>query len=160
MDIVCRTNSDTGKTAVFVLATLYQLNPSAFPRYPSSSFVIPASSRDSPSTLLARSRHYRFLWWSQHQDQLWHPKEWLSSHCCQNTCTYPWAKEKTLKLDHIKHFVLDKCDHVLKSLDMSRDIQEIYRMTPHEKQEMMFIATLSKEIRPVCKKFCQDPMEI
>ena len=48
----------------------------------------------------------------------------------------------------------------LKSLDMSRDIQEIYRMTPHEKQEMMFIATLSKEIRPVCKKFCQDPMEI
>jgi len=25
---------------------------------------------------------------------------------------------------------------------------------------MMFSATLSKEIRPVCKKFCQDPMEI
>ena len=24
----------------------------------------------------------------------------------------------------------------------------------------MFSATLSKEIRPVCKKFCQDPMEI
>merc|ERR1712072_951708 len=32
--------------------------------------------------------------------------------------------------------------------------------TPHEKQVMMFSATLSKEIRPVCKKFMQDPMEV
>lgn len=29
-------------------------------------------------------------------------------------------------------------------------------MTPHEKQVMMFSATLSKEIRPVCKKFMMD----
>lgn len=29
-------------------------------------------------------------------------------------------------------------------------------MTPHDKQVMMFSATLSKEIRPVCKKFMQD----
>jgi len=40
--------------------------------------------------------------------------------------------------------------------DMRRDIQEIFRATPHSKQVMMFSATLSKEIRPVCKKFMQD----
>lgn len=40
--------------------------------------------------------------------------------------------------------------------DMRRDVQEIFRMTPHEKQVMMFSATLSKEIRPVCRKFMQD----
>lgn len=40
--------------------------------------------------------------------------------------------------------------------DMRRDVQEIFRMTPHEKQVMMFSATLSKDIRPVCKKFMQD----
>lgn len=39
---------------------------------------------------------------------------------------------------------------------MRRDVQEIFRNTPHEKQVMMFSATLSKEIRPVCKKFMQD----
>ena len=33
-------------------------------------------------------------------------------------------------------------------------------MTPHDKQVMMFTATLSKELRPVCKKFMNDPMEI
>ena len=40
--------------------------------------------------------------------------------------------------------------------DMRRDVQEIFRSTPHEKQVMMFSATLSKDIRPVCKKFMQD----
>lgn len=42
---------------------------------------------------------------------------------------------------------------------MRRDVQEIYRNTPHGKQVMMFSATLSKEIRPVCKKFMQDVNE-
>ena len=40
--------------------------------------------------------------------------------------------------------------------DMRRDVQEIFRATPHEKQVMMFSATLGKDIRPVCKKFMQD----
>lgn len=39
---------------------------------------------------------------------------------------------------------------------MRRDVQEIFRTTPHQKQVMMFSATLSKDIRPVCKKFMQD----
>ena len=39
---------------------------------------------------------------------------------------------------------------------MRRDIQEIFRTTPHQKQVMMFSATLAK-IRPVCKKFCHIP---
>jgi ATP-dependent RNA helicase UAP56/SUB2 len=39
---------------------------------------------------------------------------------------------------------------------MRADVQEIFKMTPHDKQVMMFSATLIKEIRPVCKKFMQD----
>lgn len=44
--------------------------------------------------------------------------------------------------------------------DMRKDVQEIFKATPHEKQVMMFSATLSTEMRAVCKKFMQDPMEI
>jgi ATP-dependent RNA helicase UAP56/SUB2 len=66
-------------------------------------------------------------------------------------------KEKTtLKLDKVKHFVMDECDKLLDSVDMRRDVQEIFKATPHDKQVMLFSATLSKEIRPVCRKFCQD----
>merc|ERR1712183_1191072 len=69
-------------------------------------------------------------------------------------------RNKSLSLKNIKHFVLDECDKMLEQLDMRRDVQDIFRATPHEKQVMMFSATLSKEIRPVCKKFMQDPMEV
>jgi len=43
---------------------------------------------------------------------------------------------------------------------MRADIQDIFKQTPHDKQVMMFSATLSQEIRPICKKFMTDPMEI
>jgi len=39
---------------------------------------------------------------------------------------------------------------------MRRDVQDIFRMTPQEKQVMMFSATLPKELRVVCKKFMQE----
>merc|ERR1712127_600176 len=67
---------------------------------------------------------------------------------------------RELVLKNCKHFILDECDKMLEALDMRRDVQDIFRATPHEKQVMMFSPTLSKEIRPVCKKFMQDPMEV
>lgn len=39
---------------------------------------------------------------------------------------------------------------------MRRDVQEIFKATPHHKQVMMFSATLAKEIRVTCKKFMQS----
>merc|ERR1712001_145722 len=70
------------------------------------------------------------------------------------------VKSKKLNLKNLKHFILDECDKMLEQLDMRKDVQEIFRATPHEKQVMMFSATLSKEIRPVCKKFMLAPMEV
>jgi hypothetical protein len=37
--------------------------------------------------------------------------------------------------------------------DMRGDVQAIFKETPHDKQVMMFSATMAKEIRGVCKKF-------
>ncbi|KAE8700441.1 DEAD-box ATP-dependent RNA helicase 15 [Hibiscus syriacus] len=58
------------------------------------------------------------------------------------------TRDKDLSLKNVRHFILDECDKMLESLDMRRDVQEIFKMTPHDKQVMMFSATLSKEIRP------------
>ena len=70
------------------------------------------------------------------------------------------VKSKKLPLKNLKHFVLDECDKMLEQLDMRRDVQEIFRATPHEKQVMMFSATLSKDIRPVCKKVILPSLSI
>jgi len=70
------------------------------------------------------------------------------------------AKEEKLKIRQLKRFILDECDQMLEALDMRRDVQSIFKLTPHEKQVMMFSATLSREIRPICRKFTQHPIEI
>jgi len=44
------------------------------------------------------------------------------------------VKGKHLDLSKIKHFVLDECDKMLEALDMRRDVQSIFKMTPHQKQ--------------------------
>merc|ERR1712113_198068 len=70
------------------------------------------------------------------------------------------VREKDLKLDKLSHFVLDECDKCLDKLDMRKDVQQIFIETPKKKQVMMFSATMSSDVRALCKKFMQDPHEI
>jgi ATP-dependent RNA helicase UAP56/SUB2 len=69
-------------------------------------------------------------------------------------------KEGHLKVDKLKRFILDECDQMLESVDMRSDVQKIFMQTPREKQVLLFSATMSKDIRPICKKFTQHPIEI
>ena len=39
-----------------------------------------------------------------------------------------------LKLDKVKHFILDECDKMLETLDMRKQVQTVFLKTPHEKQ--------------------------
>jgi ATP-dependent RNA helicase UAP56/SUB2 len=81
------------------------------------------------------------------------------------------VEEKDLPLKSIKFFILDECDKMLESLgqslpaflthshykiDMRSHVQKIFKNTPHNKQVMMFSATLSDVIRPLCKKFMHN----
>lgn len=170
MDIVCQAKSGMGKTAVFVLATLQQLE-------------VVEGQVDTLVLCHTRELAYQicqeFMRFSkylpevivrvffggiairQHRQIL----ETETPHVVVGTPgrILQLVKEKNLKLGNLKRFVLDECDQMLdtsKSLSMRRDVQEIFKATPHEKQVMMFSATLSKEIRPVCRKFTQHPVEI
>merc|ERR1712091_613386 len=70
------------------------------------------------------------------------------------------CRDKDLKLENLTQFVLDECDKCLDKLDMRQDIQQIFVETPKKKQVMMFSATMTPETRALCKKFMQDPHEI
>jgi len=69
-------------------------------------------------------------------------------------------RKNKIDLSHVKHFVLDECDKMLEELDMRADVQKIFMATPKDKQVMMFSATFSDEVRVVCRKFMQEPMEV
>jgi len=163
MDIICQAKSGMGKTAVFVLATLHQLQPTDG----EVSVLVICHTRELAFQISKEySRFCKYL-----PDvktgvfyggvNIKQNRDTLKNECPHVVVGTPGRllqliREKALKLDKVKHFVLDECDRMLSELDMRRDIQQIFRETPHEKQTMMFSATLAKEIRPVCKKFCQD----
>lgn len=167
MDILCQAKSGMGKTAVFVLATLQQLEPSENHVY----VLVMCHTRELAfqiskeyerfSKYISGVRVSVFFGGMPIQKD----EEVLKTACPHIVVGTPGrilalVNNKKLNLKHLKHFILDECDKMLESLDMRRDVQEIFRNTPHSKQVMMFSATLSKEIRPVCKKFMQDPMEV
>lgn len=63
-------------------------------------------------------------------------------------------------LSKLRFFILDECDHMLKQRDMRDDVQKIYLKTPKEKQVMMFSATMPEDMRATAKKFMTNPVEI
>jgi ATP-dependent RNA helicase UAP56/SUB2 len=167
MDVVCQAKSGMGKTAVFVLATLQQLEVVAG----EVSVIVLCHTRE-----LAYQIKHEFDRFTKYlpdvKTQVFYGGVNKSVHVDILKNDTPniivgtpgrmlaLTRDKSLKMDKVKHFVVDECDQVLEALDMRKDVQEIFIATPHDKQVMMFSATLSKEIRPVCKKFMQDPMEI
>jgi len=166
MDVICQAKSGMGKTAVFVLTVLQQLE---------------AVEGQVSAIILCHTRELAF--------QICHEFERFSRYLEGVKVANFFGglpieqNKKVLKEDHphvvvgtpgrilalinqkllvasnVRHFILDECDKMLES-DMRRDVQKIFTSTPHDKQVMMFSATLSTEIRPLCKKFMNDPMEI
>lgn len=43
---------------------------------------------------------------------------------------------------------------------MRSDVQQIFKATPHQKQVMMFSATMSKDVKNICRKFMKNQFEI
>merc|ERR1712137_440359 len=163
MDVLCQAKSGMGKTAVFVLATLQQLecvenqvSVLVLRHTRELAFQISKEYERFSKYMTAIKVGVFFGGLNIQKDEAT-----LKANCPHIVVGTPGrilalVRSKKLNLRNLKHFVLDECDKMLEALDMRRDVQEIFRNTPHEKQVMMFSATLSKEIRPVCKKFMQD----
>merc|ERR1719231_1324276 len=49
---------------------------------------------------------------------------------------------------------------MLQDTDMRAQVQGAFMRSPHDKQVMMFSATLPDVIRPICRKLTKNPMEI
>jgi len=167
MDIIGQAKSGMGKTAVFVLATLQQIDPVDG----EVAALVMCHTRELAYQIAKEYERFSKYMTSVKVGvffggmQISKDEETLKNNCPHIVVGTPGrilalTKSKKLKLGNLKHFVLDECDKMLEKLDMRRDVQEIFRATPHEKQVMMFSATLSKEIRVVCKKFMLDPMEV
>ncbi|EME48497.1 hypothetical protein DOTSEDRAFT_67510 [Dothistroma septosporum NZE10] len=168
-DVLCQAKSGLGKTAVFVLSTLQQIEPVAG----EASVLVMCHTRELAFQI--KNEYARFSKYMPEvktavfyggtdinkdkallKDKETHPHIIVATPGRLNGL----VREKALRLGSVSRFVLDECDKMLDQIDMRRDVQEIFRATPTQKQVMMFSATLSQATRPICKKFMQNPLEI
>jgi ATP-dependent RNA helicase DeaD len=68
-------------------------------------------------------------------------------------------KRKKLLIGNVERVVLDEADEML-TMGFKEELDSILAETPHEKQTLLFFATMSKEIMAITKKYMSDPVEI
>ncbi|KAF7456756.1 DEAD (Asp-Glu-Ala-Asp) box polypeptide DDX39 [Cryptosporidium felis] len=169
VDILCQAKSGMGKTAVFVLSVLQQLNPDE----ESKSVECICIGHTRELAFQVKNEFDRFSKYLKNvRPQVVYGGipiqkdiDMLSSSNPNILIGTPGRiialiRQKKLGTEGVGHFVLDECDKCLESLDMRKDVQEIFMSTPRKKQVMMFSATMTKDIRDVCRKFMQNPVEI
>ena len=163
MDIICQAKSGMGKTAVFVLSTLHQLEPVDGETH----VLVIANTRELADQI---SREYeRFSKYlpevsvgtfigglsiakDKRSIREKHPHIVVGS----PGRILALIKARALDISHVKHFVMDECDTLLGPKDMRAQVQQIFVLTPHQKQVMMFSATLPADVKQVADRFTQN----
>lgn len=167
-DVLCQAKSGMGKTAVFVLACLQNLEISKS----AVQVLVIGHTRELAFQIELEfkrlGKHLQGLktgsvYGGQPLDK---DKELLKDSQCPHILVgtpgrvLQLVRDKILKLEGLNTFVLDECDRCIDQLDLRKDVQQIFIKTPKKKQVMMFSATLSPDTRDICKKFMQGPHEI
>lgn len=166
-DILCQAKSGMGKTAVFVLACLQQVDTSE----KAIRVLVICHTRELAYQIKHEFDRFAKYFTDLNCEVVYGGipvpkiKETLKEKQPQVLVATPGRllgliREKDIALDKVTHFVLDECDKCLEKLDMRKDIQQIFIETPKKKQVMMFSATMTTETRGLCKKFMQNPHEI
>jgi ATP-dependent RNA helicase UAP56/SUB2 len=176
-DIICQAKSGTGKTAVFVLACLHQLALQENNNNNSNKVQVLVLCLTRELAYQIAGEFVRFSKFMQQvrtavcyggiditlQQKILRnesPHVVIGTPGRIQTLVCDKKKRWLLDVSSVRHFVIDECDRVLETLKMRQQVQDIFVKTPHDKQIFLFSATMSKTIRPVCRKFCDDPMEI
>ena len=69
------------------------------------------------------------------------------------------ADQGELDLSRVQHFVLDEADRML-DMGFIHDLKRVMRMLPAARQNLMFSATYSDDIRDLAARFLRDPVAI
>jgi len=69
------------------------------------------------------------------------------------------VRQGNIDLSFVEMFVLDEADRML-DMGFIRDIKQIIKQLPRERQNMLFSATFSQEIRELASKLLNSPTEI
>ena len=162
--MLCQAKSGMGKTAVFVISTLQMLKED--PDNHDIQVLVIAHTRELAFQI--KKEYERFTkFMSNVRTQVFFGGRNIQADR-EALNTYPaivvgtpgriedLIKRGWMKVDKLRHFVVDECDHIISSLSMRAQLQSIFTACPVDKQVMMFTATLPPEAKAVCLRFMRD----
>ncbi|OWA51762.1 putative ATP-dependent RNA helicase uap56 [Hypsibius exemplaris] len=182
-DILCQTPSKSGKTAVFVLATLEHVSRRMDERKisasPSVLVVVPTreladqiyneyrrlgSGFAGPNAVNRPIRVLRVIGGLARSDD--EERLTLRSNSVIDIVVgtpgriLDLVNSKMLKVNRVQHFVVDEVQRSLTEPDMRGDIQDIFLQTPPEKQVMLFATPLTAEAVDIARKFLDNEFTV
>lgn len=162
-DLICQAKSGMGKTAVFVLSVLHQLDVEADP----FQCLVICHTRELAHQIsgeFERLGKYivglriQSIYGGVNLDKQVLRFEAMPPHIVIGTPgrTLDLVQKGKLPLDKLRFFVIDECDKVLQQVDMRETVQNIFVKTRPKKQVCMFTATLNEKTKDICLKFLKQ----
>ncbi len=171
-DVMGAAQTGTGKTAGFALPILQRLlpnsNTSASPaRHPVRALVI------APTRELADQIYVNVAAYAKHTNLKSavvfggvdiKPQLAAMRAGCEILIATPGrlldhVEQKTVNLGQVEIFVMDEADRML-DMGFLPDIQRIINLLPAQRQNLMFSATFSSDIRKLAESFLHDPVSV
>ena len=167
-DVMAAAQTGTGKTAGFVLPALQKLGPHTRTRPGSVRALILTPTRE-----LAAQVHESITTYGKYEDlnsavvfggvninpQLRALKRGVDLLVATPGRLLDLHQQGAVQFNDIELLVLDEADRML-DMGFIRDIRKILALIPTKRQNLMFSATFSKEIRQLANTICRNPTEI
>ncbi len=167
-DLLASAQTGTGKTASFVLPILQQLSkePAARP-YHVKALIL------TPTRELAAQVHENIVEYSRHLNirttvvfggikinpQIKKLAAGVEILVATPGRLMDLHQQRAFKFDEVQTLVLDEADRML-DMGFINDIKRISRLLPASRQNLMFSATFSSEIRQLAKGILNQPLEV
>jgi ATP-dependent RNA helicase RhlE len=166
-DLIAGAQTGTGKTAAFILPILQHLTASpATTRAPRALVLTPTRELAAQVAQSARDygKHLRVRTAVVFGGVSINPQiDTLRSGCDLLIATpgrlLDLAEQRALDLREVRYFVLDEADRML-DMGFIHAIRRVLKLLPPQRQNLMFSATYSADIRELAQRFLRDPATV
>lgn len=175
-DILCQAKSGMGKTAVYVIAILQQLEESVCKSGKCLCVVLVPTHELAYQALSDFTKFAKYMPFvkfgvfvgkiplSENAEELRQRQPTVAIGCPGRMMDV--IERRLLKVDSVRFFVVDECDRMLGAEDrysaarMSGEVDRVYSALPKTKQVMMFSATIDEQLRPKLLAFMNKPQDL
>ena len=168
-DLLAAAQTGTGKTAAFTLPILHKLAAHGAPSHRRIRVLVLVPTRELAAQVDESVRTY-----GRHLPQIrtalifggvsFNPQaDWLRKGVDVVVATpgrlLDHAQQRTIDLSHVEVLVLDEADRML-DMGFIHDIRRVLKLLPGKRQNLLFSATFSDDIRRLAQGLLHDPVAI